>query len=457
MSIRHTQRFGPANAWAYAVNIFMLLTFMCQKCNLQRVDVPAEVIVDPKFSYPIANVTAPVGRDAFLTCVVQDLGPYKVAWLRVDTQTILTIQNHVITKNQRIGIANSEHKTWTMRIRDIKESDRGWYMCQINTDPMKSQMGYLDVVVPPDILDYPTSTDMVVREGSNVTLKCAATGSPEPTITWRRESGVPIELANGEEVPSIEGTDLIIPQVKRQHMGAYLCIASNGVPPSVSKRITLVVHFPPMITVQNQLIGAVEGKGVTLECQSEAYPKSINYWTRERGEIVPPGGQYTANVTEIAGYRSSMKLHINPLSQAEFGAYRCVAKNSLGDTDGTIKLYRIPPNAVNYVENFEARHKGKKRTKSSEMYHSSRAQEHSGEDTENPRKRKADLSLSAESIDSIYGSSAAALRLTRKSGRLSLSCLLPTLLLLLWMMRTTLTRQLGKTQLALLPQTLTHV
>lgn len=44
-----------------------------------------------------------------------------------------------------------------------------------------------------------------------------------------------------------------------------------------------------MITVQNQLIGAVEGKGVTLECQSEAYPKSINYWTRERGEIVPPG------------------------------------------------------------------------------------------------------------------------------------------------------------------------
>lgn len=30
--------------------------------------------------------------------------------------------------------------------------------------------------VPPDILDYPTSTDMVVTEGSNVTLRCAATG-----------------------------------------------------------------------------------------------------------------------------------------------------------------------------------------------------------------------------------------------------------------------------------------
>ncbi|XP_023174971.2 neurotrimin isoform X2 [Drosophila hydei] len=457
MPRKYIKRRAPANAWPLAINIFVLLSLMCQKCSTQRVDVPAEVIVDPKFSYPIANVTAPVGRDAFLTCVVQDLGPYKVAWLRVDTQTILTIQNHVITKNQRIGIANSEHKTWTMRIRDIKESDRGWYMCQINTDPMKSQMGYLDVVVPPDILDYPTSTDMVVREGSNVTLKCAATGSPEPTITWRRESGVAIELANGEEVASIEGTDLIIPQVKRQHMGAYLCIASNGVPPSVSKRITLVVHFPPMISVQNQLIGAVEGKGVTLECQSEAYPKSINYWTRERGEIVPPGGKYSANVTEIAAYRSSMKLHINPLSQAEFGAYRCVAKNSLGDTDGTIKLYRIPPNAVNYVENFEARHKGKKRTKSSEMHHSSRAQEHSGEDTENP----ADLSLSAEGIDNMYGASAAVSQHPRHHTGQALSCLCPLLLLLLLMWRQTmamtLTRQQRKTQLALLPQTLTHV
>lgn len=55
------------------------------------------------------------------------------------------------------------------------------------------------MTVPPDILDYPTSTDMVVREGSNVTLRCAAAGSPEPSITWRREGGEPIPLGNGHE------------------------------------------------------------------------------------------------------------------------------------------------------------------------------------------------------------------------------------------------------------------
>lgn len=40
---------------------------------------------------------------------------------------------------------------------------------------------------------------MVVNEGSNVTLKCAATGSPTPTITWRREGGEPISLPGGSE------------------------------------------------------------------------------------------------------------------------------------------------------------------------------------------------------------------------------------------------------------------
>lgn len=53
--------------------------------------------------------------------------------------------------------------------------------------------------VPPDILDYPTSTDMVVREGSNVSFRCAATGSPVPTIAWRREAGEAIPLGNGQE------------------------------------------------------------------------------------------------------------------------------------------------------------------------------------------------------------------------------------------------------------------
>ncbi|XP_076652427.1 neurotrimin [Halictus rubicundus] len=314
--------------------------------------------MDPNFKEPIANVTASVGREAILTCVVQDLAGYRVAWLRVDTQTILTISTHVITKNHRISVSHSDHRTWFLHIREVRESDRGWYMCQINTDPMKSQTGYLEVVVPPDILDYQTSTDMVVQEGSNVTLHCAATGSPEPTITWRREDSQLILLPNGDEVVSVEGPSFNITKVNRLHMGSYLCIASNHVPPSVSKRIMLIVHFPPMIWIPNQLVGAREGQQLTLECHSEAYPKSINYWTRDKDEIVPQGGKYEPISLENA-YKVDMKLTINSVSPSDFGSYKCVSRNSLGDTDGSIKVYRITSNTNS--SNSNTRYKGKLR------------------------------------------------------------------------------------------------
>lgn len=38
---------------------------------------------------------------------------------------------------------------------------------------------------------------MVVREASNVTLTCKATGYPEPYVMWRREDGKNINY-NGE-------------------------------------------------------------------------------------------------------------------------------------------------------------------------------------------------------------------------------------------------------------------
>lgn len=50
------------------------------------------------------------------------------------------------------------------------------------------------------------------------------------------------------------------------------------------------------------------------------------------------GGKYEPIFQDNA-YKVSMKLNINAVSSSDFGTYKCVAKNALGDTDGTIKLY----------------------------------------------------------------------------------------------------------------------
>lgn len=58
------------------------------------------------------------------------------------------------------------------------------------------------------------------------------------TCTFRRI----VHSYHLSSVTSLEGEIVNLTKVTRSEMGAYLCIAANGVPPSVSKRIMLHVH-----------------------------------------------------------------------------------------------------------------------------------------------------------------------------------------------------------------------
>lgn len=152
-------------------------------------------------------------------------------------------------------------------------------------------------MIPPDIIYEETSGDMMVPEGSSAKLICKARGFPKPkgnkitlTLTlsqllncfrktqsymatgrWKRNNRTKwftwqdkrFEFATKmtffiEKVfwltekkniffllflaLVVEGEMLWLSKVTRSEMGAYLCIASNAVPPSVSKRIKLQVH-----------------------------------------------------------------------------------------------------------------------------------------------------------------------------------------------------------------------
>nr|CAH7757809.1 unnamed protein product [Callosobruchus chinensis] len=87
--------------------------------------VNAKDSVYPRFLEPILNVTVTIGRDAVLACVVENLRGYKVAWVRVDTQTILSIHHNVITQNPRISLSFNDHRSWYLHIKNVQEVDRG--------------------------------------------------------------------------------------------------------------------------------------------------------------------------------------------------------------------------------------------------------------------------------------------------------------------------------------------
>ncbi|XP_067206436.1 lachesin-like isoform X2 [Linepithema humile] len=311
---------------------------------LFAVNVPIVTGLEPDFAYPLENVTIPQGRDATFTCVVSNLGGYRVAWIKADTKAILAIHEHVITNNARLSVTHSDYNTWTLNIRGARREDRGIYMCQVNTDPMKSQSAFLEVVIPPDFIAEETSNDMMVPEGGSAKLVCKARGFPKPDIVWKREDGAEIISRTGHSGGKIksltaEGETLTLSKVTRGEMGAYLCIASNGVPPSVSKRMMLHVHFHPMVQVPNQLVGAPIGTNVTLICLVEASPKAINYWTRETDEMIISNSKHTMSEVKTSVYSVQMRLVIMNLQKLDLGGYKCISKNSIGDAEGNIRLY----------------------------------------------------------------------------------------------------------------------
>jgi len=300
----------------------------------------------PMITEDIGNMTVALGREATLKCVVTHLSDYKVAWVHIDRQMILTIGKHVITRIPRFNVIHDSHHTWTLQIKDVQAEDKGYYMCQVNTDPMISMTGHLDVVVPPTIIDEESSPSTVsIREKHNASLICKATGVPYPNITWRREDGKPIyrdvQRSSGVMMSNnmLQGEYLDLQDISREQMGAYLCIASNKIPPSVSKRITLIVEFQPMMYIPNQLIGAPVNTQVTMECTTEASPKAITFWVFKDVMIIRSQRHQTEE--EVEGYRLHSRLTIQQVNPGDYGAYKCVSKNSLGETEGQIRLYEI--------------------------------------------------------------------------------------------------------------------
>lgn len=94
-----------------------------------------------------------------------------------------------------------------------------------------------------------------------------------------------------------------------------------------------------MIWIPNQLVGAPVHTDVSLDCNLESFPQSVTYWNRDGGTMVLTNDKYNSEVLATGLYKVTLRLTIRNLKPEDFGSYTCVAKNSLGETEGTIRLY----------------------------------------------------------------------------------------------------------------------
>uniref|UniRef100_A0A182IN89 Uncharacterized protein n=1 Tax=Anopheles atroparvus TaxID=41427 RepID=A0A182IN89_ANOAO len=208
-----------------------------------------------------------------------------VAWIKSDSKAILAIHTHMVALNPRLSVTHNGHNTWKLHISHVawiksdskailaihthmvalnprlSFNDSGSYMCQVNTDPMRHQR----------------------KENSNTNYK-------KLISTF---------------VKLVEGERLVLNQVQRTDMGGYLCIASNGVPPSVSKRFDVQVNCMKLYE----------------------------------------GEKYTISEEKLNAYTWQLNLTVENLHKGDFGPHICSSINALGKSDVRIRLQELhlPP------------------------------------------------------------------------------------------------------------------
>uniref|UniRef100_A0A182IRI3 Ig-like domain-containing protein n=1 Tax=Anopheles atroparvus TaxID=41427 RepID=A0A182IRI3_ANOAO len=181
------------------------------------------------------NVTALVGKSAYLSCRVKNLANKTVSWIRHRDIHILTVGSYTYTSDQRFQATHHKNTDdWTLQIKWAQKRDAGIYECQISTQPVRSYFVTLSVVVPTaTIIGGP---DLHVDKGSTINLTCAVKYSPEPPayIFWyHHDEVISYDSSRGgvsviTEKGDVTTSHLLIQNADLDDSGKYSCSPSNA-------------------------------------------------------------------------------------------------------------------------------------------------------------------------------------------------------------------------------------
>ncbi|XP_031626669.1 lachesin-like isoform X2 [Contarinia nasturtii] len=216
-------------------------------------DVPSQnSITAPKMNEPYFddsitnNVTALVGKSAYLSCRVRNLGNKTVSWIRHRDLHILTVGTYTYTTDQRFQTAfHRDLNEWTLQIKWAQKRDAGLYEAQISTIPIKSFSIRLNIVEPSATILG--GSDLFVDKGSTINLTCTIRFGPEPPghIFWYHENkeivaesprgGIDIKRVYGEWTTSY----LLIRNANIADSGVYRCAPAGGSDTSIKVHVFL--------------------------------------------------------------------------------------------------------------------------------------------------------------------------------------------------------------------------
>ncbi|XP_041847348.1 receptor-type tyrosine-protein phosphatase F isoform X5 [Melanotaenia boesemani] len=185
----------------------------------------------------------------------------------------------------------------------------------------------------------------VVERTRTATMLCAASGNPDPEISWFKDM-LPVDISSSNgRIKQLRSGALQIENSEESDQGKYECVAMNSAGTRYSAPANLYVRVrrvPPRFSIPPTNQEVMPGGSVNLTCVAVGSPMPYVKWmmggkdlTQE--EEMPMG----RNVLEVTNIRESAN-------------YTCIGMSSLGIIEATaqvtVKALPKPPTSVTVTE-----------------------------------------------------------------------------------------------------------
>ncbi|XP_073838763.1 uncharacterized protein isoform X1 [Musca autumnalis] len=315
--------------------------------------------IDPYFDPTTPrNVTALMGKSAYLSCRVRNLGNKTVSWIRHRDMHILTVGTYTYTTDLRFqAIHHNGSDDWMLQIKWTQKRDAGMFECQISTQPVRSYFVDLHVVVPTATIHG--GPDFHVDKGSTINLTCTVKFSLEPPayIFWyHHEEVINYDSTRGgvsviTEKGDVTTSYLLIQNADLADSGKYSCAPSNADVASVRVH---VLSVRSLISGEHPEAMQTESASGCHQCTwlltttllllllllQKFHYNPLYMWWQSNAKMVTGGQVETTKTTSTTDHTSSMPCKQRRIHEQQFVANKIIIDLHNNPDKYTIKNHR---------------------------------------------------------------------------------------------------------------------
>nr|XP_042127166.1 kin of IRRE-like protein 2 [Peromyscus maniculatus bairdii] len=186
-----------------------------------------------------------------------------------------------------------------LHIKPVELEDEATYECQASQAGLRSRPAQLHVMVPPEppqVLGGP-AVSLVVGVPGNLTCRSRGDAQPAPELLWFRD-GIRLDgttfhqtTLKDKTTGTVENTLFLTPS-SHDDGATLICRArSQALPTGKDTAVTLILQYPPVVTLSAEPQTVQEGEKVTFRCQATAQPPVTGYrWAKGGSPVLGARG-----------------------------------------------------------------------------------------------------------------------------------------------------------------------